>query len=217
MFARFQERKITQDESNSYVGVPLEGLLGELFGRENQEEAIRIFRNKYQDVCFDKTTLIEGAGELLSSLKEEGKILSVATNKTGSISRKLLEHLGVGNLFEHVYGVYDGLEGKPSPDMINKIVEKTSIPKAETILIGDSPIDIMSAKNAGIHILSVASGNHAYEELKGYNPDYLLESISELNRRAASSAEPNRSAASSAEPNRSAASSAEPNRGHAAG
>ncbi|MCL4428441.1 MAG: HAD family hydrolase [Deltaproteobacteria bacterium] len=182
VFSRFQSRKITFEESNSYVGVPLEGLLGKLFGEENEDEAITIFRNRYKDVCFEKTSLIKGAKELLLSLKEEKKSLSVATNKTGSISRKLLEHLEIDGLFDYVYGVFDGLEGKPSPEMIDKIVEKTSIPKTSTILIGDSPIDIMTAKNAGIHICSVASGNHTFEELKTYNPNYLYAAISELSR-----------------------------------
>ncbi|MHB8232292.1 MAG: HAD family hydrolase [bacterium] len=180
VFSRFQGRKITAGESNSYVGVPLEGLLGELFGKENEAQAITIFRNRYKEVCFEKTSLIKGAKELLLHLKEEGKSLSVATNKTGSISRKLLEHLGIDGLFDYVYGVYDGLQGKPSPEMIDKIVEKTGIPKNRAILIGDSPIDIMAAKNAGIHVCSVASGNHSYGELKTYGPDYLYASISEL-------------------------------------
>lgn len=182
MFLRYQGRRITIEESNSYVGAPLEGLLGRLFGMENEEEAIKIFRKRYQEVCYDKTSLINGAGELIERLKNQGKILSVATNKTGSISRRILAHLGIESFFDHIYGVFDGLEGKPSPEMINKIVEKTSIEKSSTILVGDSPIDIMTAKNAGIHILSVASGNHAYEELTGYNPDYLLHSIADLNR-----------------------------------
>ena len=56
VFSRFQGRTITFKESNSYVGVPLEGLLGELFGKENQDEAIEIFRNKYKEVCFEKTS-----------------------------------------------------------------------------------------------------------------------------------------------------------------
>ena len=162
------------------MGVPLEGLLGQLFGKENEEEAIDIFRNRYKEVCFEKTSLIKGARELLLYLKEEKKSLSVATNKTGSISRKLLEHLEIDGFFDYVYGVFDGLAGKPSPEMINKIVEKTAVPKTSTILIGDSPIDIMAAKNAGIHICSVASGNHTFEELKTYNPDYLFAAISEL-------------------------------------
>jgi phosphoglycolate phosphatase len=180
VFSKFQNREITYEESNSYVGVPLEGLLGKLFGKENEEESIKIFRRRYQEVCFDKTSLIKGAKELLVMLKEQNKTLSVATNKTGSISRELLEHLGVKEYFKYIYGVFDGLEGKPSPEMINKIVERTAIPKISTILIGDSPIDIMTAKNAGIHICSVASGNHKYDELKTYNPDYLFLSIAEL-------------------------------------
>lgn len=180
VFSRFQGRTITFKESNAYVGVPLEGLLGELFGKENQDEAILIFRNRYKEVCFEKTSLINGVKELLVYLKRKGKSLNVATNKTGSISRKLLEHLEIGNLFDYIFGVYDGLEGKPSPEMIKKIVEKTNIPLPKAILVGDSPIDIMTAKNAGIPIFSVASGNHSHEELKSYNPDFIALSISEL-------------------------------------
>ena len=161
------------------MGVPLEGLLGQLFGKENEEEAIALFRNRYKEVCFEKTSLIKGVRELLLYLKEEKKSLSVATNKTGSISRKLLEHLEIDGFFDYVYGGFDGLAGKPSPEMINKIVEKTAVSKTSTILTGDSPIHIMAAKNAGIHICSVASGNHTFEELKTYNPDYLFASISE--------------------------------------
>lgn len=180
VFSVFQGRTLTIKESNAYVGVPLEGLLGELFGRENQDKAIEIFRNKYKEVCFEKTSLISGAKDLLVYLKKKGKSLNVATNKTGSISRNLLDYLGVGSLFDYVFGVYDGLEGKPSPEMIKKIMEKTNIPTSLTILVGDSPIDIMAAKNAGIPIFSVASGNHRYEELLTYNPDFISLSISEI-------------------------------------
>ncbi len=180
VFSRFQGRTITFQESNSYVGVPLEGLLGELFGKENQDEAIEVFRNKYKEVCFEKTSLIGGVKELLIYFKKKGKSLNVATNKTGSISRKLLEHLEIGNLFDYVFGVYDGLLGKPSPEMIQKIVEKTNVSLSSTILVGDSPIDIMTAKNAGIRIFSVASGNHSYEELQSFNPDFISMSISGL-------------------------------------
>ena len=154
--------------------------MGELFGKENQDEAIEVFRNKYKEVCFEKTSLIGGVKELLIYFKKKGKSLNVATNKTGSISRKLLEHLEIGNLFDYVFGVYDGLPGKPSPEIIQKIVEKTNVSLSSTILVGDSPIDIMTAKNAGIRIFSVASGNHSYEELQSFNPDFISMSISGL-------------------------------------
>ncbi len=180
VFSRFEDRTISNVESNSYVGVPLEGLLGELFGKENQEEAIKIFRQRYNSVCFEKTTLIAGVKELLDYLKNKGKSLNVATNKTGDISRKLLGFLGVRHLFDHVLGVYDGLEGKPSPEMIFKISEKTGIPLNKSIFIGDSPIDIMAARNAGVHVFCVASGNHSYEELRSHKPDHLISSISEF-------------------------------------
>ncbi len=180
VFSTFRDRKISFKESNSYVGVPLEGLLGELFGKENQDEAIDIFRNKYKEVCFEKTSLIKGVKELLVYLKEKGKSLSVATNKTGSISRELLDYLKINAFFDYVYGVYDGFEGKPSPEIIHEIIQKTGISKISTILVGDSPIDIMTAKNAGIPIFSVASGNHSYDELETYKPDYLSISISGL-------------------------------------
>lgn len=180
VFSRFNGRTINTSESNSYVGVPLEGLLGELFGKENQDEAIDIFRKKYNEVCFEKTVLIHGTRELLFHLKENGKSLNVATNKTGDISRKLLDYLKVAHLFDNIFGVYDGMEGKPSPEMIFRIAKETSIPLSSTIFIGDSPIDIAASRNAGVKVFCVASGNHTIDELNSNSPDFLTESISDF-------------------------------------
>ncbi len=180
VFLRFDGRVLSDSESNSYVGVPLEGLLSEMFGKENQAEAIAIFRNKYREVCFEKTTLIKGAKELLANLKAKGKSLNIATNKTGDISRDLLKSLNIDKLFDYVYGVFDGMQGKPSPEMLNKIIENTGFEKPDVIFIGDSPIDIMTAKNAGVTMLSVASGNHTYDELRSFNPDFLYEHIANI-------------------------------------
>jgi HAD superfamily hydrolase (TIGR01549 family) len=180
VFLRFDGRVLSDSESNSYVGVPLEDLLSEMFGEENQAEAIEIFRNKYKEVCFEKTTLIKGVKELLTNLKDKGKSLNIATNKTGDISRDLLKSLNIDKLFDYVYGVFDGMQGKPSPEMINKIIENTGFEKSNVIFIGDSPIDIMTAKNAGVPMLSVASGNHAYDELRSFNPDFLYEHIANI-------------------------------------
>lgn len=180
VFLRFDGRVLSDSESNSYVGVPLEDLLSEMFGEENQAEAIEIFRNKYKEVCFEKTTLIKGAKELLTDLKDKGKSLNIATNKTGDISRDLLKSLNIDKLFDYVYGVFDGMQGKPSPEMINKIIENTGFEKSNVIFIGDSPIDIMTAKNAGVPMLSVASGNHTYDELRSFNPDFLYEHIANI-------------------------------------
>ena len=180
VFLRFDGRVLSDSESNSYVGIPLVDLLSEMFGEENQAEAIEIFRNKYKEVCFEKTTLIKGAKELLTDLKDKGKSLNIATNKTGDISRDLLKSLNIDNLFDYVYGVFDGMKGKPSPEMINKIIENTGFEKPDVIFIGDSPIDIMTAKNAGVTMLSVASGNHTYGELRSFNPDFLYEHIANI-------------------------------------
>jgi HAD superfamily hydrolase (TIGR01549 family) len=180
VFLKFEERVLSDSESKSYVGVPLEELLGEIFGKENQEEAIKIFRSRYREVCFEKTVLIKGVKELLIYLKDKGKSLNIATNKTGDISRDILKHLNIDKLFDYVYGVYDGMEGKPSPEMLNKILENTGYKKSDTLFIGDSPIDIMTAKNAGVSMLSVASGNHKYDELRSFNPDFLYEHIANI-------------------------------------
>jgi HAD superfamily hydrolase (TIGR01549 family) len=180
VFIKFSGRRISFEESNSYVGVPLEDLLGDMFGKENQREAIEIFRNKYNEICFKKTSLIDGVQELLYYLKNAGKTLNVATNKTGSISRSLLKHLNIYDLFDYIYGVYDGFEGKPSPQMLHTIVQNVGVSNSSTIFIGDSPIDIMTAKNAGVSILSVASGNHTYDELSSFNPDFLVDHIVDI-------------------------------------
>jgi HAD superfamily hydrolase (TIGR01549 family) len=180
VFLKFEERVLSDSESKSYVGVPLEDLLGEMFGKENQDEAIKIFRNRYKEVCFEKTVLIKGVKELLVYLKDKGKSLNIATNKTGDISRDILKYLNIDKLFDYVYGVYDGMEGKPSPEMLNKILENTGYKKSDAAFIGDSPIDIMTAKKAGVSMLSVASGNHKYDELRSFNPDFLYEHIANI-------------------------------------
>jgi phosphoglycolate phosphatase len=184
VLSKFPEKEFPENpniDANSPSSVPIQELFGKIVGKENQDAAMKVFADKYNEVCFKKTSLITGVEQLLTYLKDEGKSLNVATNKPGPISRDILKHLGIDKYFDCIYGTGDGMESKPSPQMLDKITEEKGYKKSDVIFIGDSPNDIITAKNAGVPVISIASGNHTCEELRSYNPNFLCDNLSDVN------------------------------------
>jgi phosphoglycolate phosphatase len=185
VLSSFPEKKEFPENPNALVNSPssvhIEKLFGKIVGKENQDAAMEIFVDKYNEVCFKKTSLITGVKDLLTYLKDEGKSLNVATNKPGPISRDILKHLGIDKFFDCIYGTGDGMASKPSPQMLDKIIEEKGYNKSDVIFVGDSPNDIITAKNAGVPVISIASGNHTREELRSYNPNFLCSGLSDAN------------------------------------
>jgi phosphoglycolate phosphatase-like HAD superfamily hydrolase len=104
----------------------------------------------------------------------------VATNKLGRFARAIFEQFGMEKLFAVVVGDGDVAQNKPHPEMLCLAMEKMGTGKDQTLFVGDSVIDIQTARNAGVRVLAVPTGNTDREDLVKARPTVLLEKFSDL-------------------------------------
>ncbi len=146
---------------------------------EHSELGIKVFRDYYDTIFLDKTTMIPGAMETLIKLNGSLK-QGIVSNKRGRYARILAEHLGFAHKMKTILGAEDGFKAKPAADMFLEFISSVGVKGENTIYIGDAPIDIQGAKAAGIDAFAVAGLFFSAEELALHNPRRVLNHISEL-------------------------------------
>lgn len=127
------------------------------------EKVFAAFKEHYAIHCNDKTGLYEGIEALLGELKKRGFLLAIVSNKLQE---------GVDALSEQYFKAYtdiaigarDGIRKKPAPDSVFEALERMQVPKERVVYVGDSEVDIATAKNAGIPCITVAWGFRTRQE-----------------------------------------------------
>ena len=162
------------------VGRGLNQTFRELLGEEQVPRALTLFRKKYEEVFRIHTHLLPDVPEVLETLHRRNVHMAVATNKFGRFSRAIFEHLGMGKYFAAIVGDGDVSENKPNPEMAYYAIGKMGVKKEDTVFVGDSVIDIQTAKNAGLRMFAVPTGNTAREDLERALPTVLLDRLLDL-------------------------------------
>ena len=139
-----------------------------------------IFDARYEAHCMDKTRPYPGIMEVLIELKARGAGLGVLSNKSDDFVQKITEGLFGDGIFDVIRGQKDSVPKKPAPDAVWKILEEQGISRGETLFIGDSNVDILTAKNAGLPSAGVSWGFRPEEELISAGADFLIRKPSEL-------------------------------------
>jgi len=111
-----------------------------------------VFEEHYKHQCTQNPYLYEGVQETLQKLLDIGVKLSVATNAPTQFAQIMLSHLNIADMFDVIIGADKVKESKPSPEMLNNILNHYSFDKEihKAWMIGDNSKDMLSAKNAGI-------------------------------------------------------------------
>lgn len=151
----------TIDEVRSFVGNGVRRLL-ELAvpgGTDNPafEETFAKFREYYGVHCNDKTKAYDGVVELLRELRDEGYALAIVSNKLDSAVKELSEIYFEG-IVKVAIGEQAGVAKKPAPDTVYAALAMLHRPKERAVYVGDSEVDVMTAKNAGLPCISVLWG-----------------------------------------------------------
>lgn len=147
---------------------------------EQVEELLRRFSAYYNTHCLDKTRPYPGILEMLETLRQQGVTLAVASNKSESFVQSIVQHLFPKETFALVIGASDSHPKKPAPDMVYYIMETCGISSAQTVYIGDSDVDILTARNAGVHSIGCAWGFRGTVELQQAGADWLVQNPEEL-------------------------------------
>ncbi len=154
--------------------------MSEAAGPERRDEGVRLFEEHYEKAGPEATKLLPGADEVTKELHERGVKLAVVSNKPGYFSRQLLSHLGLLGRFGAVLGPDDGFPPKPAPHMVFMALAKLGVKSADALYVGDMPIDVLTARAAGLPVASVATGSSTREELLAAGPDVVLDGLRDV-------------------------------------
>jgi phosphoglycolate phosphatase len=167
----------------SYVGngapVLIRRALGPDADEAQVERALEYFLTWYGHHKLDNTRLYAGVRDALDRLRAAGIPLAVLTNKPVRISRAIVEGLGVGGHFFRVYGGNSFREKKPNPIGVDTLMEESGAERAHTLVVGDSGVDVRTARNAGVAVYGVTYG-FAPESFEADPPDLRFGSMGAL-------------------------------------
>lgn len=167
----------------SYVGngapVLIRRALGPTVPQPDVDKALEYFLQYYRDHKLDYTVLYPGVREALEELASDGARMAILTNKPFRISREIVDGLGVAAHFFQVYGGNSFEQKKPDPVGIHALLSESGIGAEATMMVGDSGVDIQTARNAGVAAVGCTWGFQP-ESLVTHPPDYLIESMGEL-------------------------------------
>jgi len=150
--------------------------------------AIEYFLSYYRVHKLDHTTLYEGIHETLAKLANSSngnpsaspkRLMAVLTNKPVHPSRDIIRVLGLADFFVSVYGGNSFSTKKPDPLGVQTILNETGMPPEESLMIGDSSVDVLTGRNAGMWTCGVTYG-FAPHTLESMPPDVLISSPREL-------------------------------------
>ncbi|MDE6630377.1 MAG: HAD family hydrolase, partial [Bacteroidales bacterium] len=116
--------------------------------------------------CMVKTRLYAGIDKVLDYLAEKGVRMGVLTNKPHAIACRIVEGLLGAWHFDFVQGGQEGLPLKPEPDGVHRFCRQVQVEPGETLFVGDSDVDVMTASNAGLCCLGVSWGFRGRRELE---------------------------------------------------
>lgn len=172
----------SSEEVKQIIGLSLNVGLKKLFSTISTEQLdAMLVEYKYQYLEGDQTPtpLFDNAMSLLLSLKQERKLLAVATGKGREGLNRVLQISDTNHLFNTTRCAGE-MPSKPDPEMLNSILAELSIAPHEALMIGDTSHDLEMAKNAGIDSIGVTFGVHDKDVLQQYAPKAIVDSISEL-------------------------------------
>lgn len=121
------------------------------------DEAYAIFRQHYLHHSLDTTKPYDGIEELIAELNAAGKHVAVVSNKFYAATQALVRHF-FGDTIKVAIGEREDIRKKPAPDTVLEALRQLDMPAATAVYIGDSDVDIDTARNCGMPCISVLWG-----------------------------------------------------------
>jgi phosphoglycolate phosphatase len=164
-----------------YIGHGAPRLIASVLGTESTENeraaALNIFLEHYEKHSLDATRAYPGVEEALASLKRNP--MAVLTNKPTAASLQILEGLGLAKYFQGIYGGDSFEKKKPDPSGAQFILRELGAAAEESAMVGDSDVDVQTARNAGMRAIAAKYGFGKYD--REANPaDQYIDRLTEL-------------------------------------
>ena len=137
----------------------------------------QIFAERRKELMPD---LFPGVKETLEALHKRGYRMTIATSRLTDSLMLFMRHHGIDHYFEYAVGSDSVTHHKPHPEPALKTLRELNIAPSEAIMVGDMPVDIAMAHNAGIRAIGVDYGNATREELEAAEADWIVDSITKI-------------------------------------
>lgn len=184
-FLKFGFKQRSSEEIKSFIGDGVVQFIERAIpdGQNNPhfQECLELFKDTYSKNISNKTIPYDGIIDLLNNLKNSGCKIAIASNKYDSAVKELtvkyfdkLIDISVGE------DALNGINKKPAPDMTYKIMQELKIPKDSVVYVGDSEVDIQTAKNSNIPCISVTWGYKDRDFLINNGAVYLADAPEDI-------------------------------------
>lgn len=173
----------TLEEVRAFVGNGLRNLMIQAVpdGEVNPvfEEVFEFFRDYYKTHCNIKTAPYDGIMELMEELKKRNVKTAIVSNKVDA-GVKELNKKHFAKFTEFAIGERVGISRKPAPDSVNEVIKILDVDKTQVLYVGDSDVDILTARNAGVRCISVTWGFRDAQFLIDHGAEVLISKPLEL-------------------------------------
>ncbi len=164
------------------IGLPLKTTFEKAFSIDEKlmQEATLVYRKHYNEIVIDTISLFNGVKNTLLDFHKQGINLTVASSKGKEALIKILKKQNVYDIFTFVGGEEDAKNKKPSPDIVNLIMNKYNYHPSECLVVGDTIFDIEMGRRANVDTCGVTYGNNTREKLEKQKPNYIINSFRNL-------------------------------------
>lgn len=173
----------TQDDLVWCIGPPLHASMKKFVGTDElAHRAVELYRERFRDVGLFENEAYAGIEETLAKVAVGGRRLFVATSKPKVYADRIIEHFGLGGLFEHVFGSeLDGTRTDKA-DLLAYALSEAKLDPAQAIMIGDRSHDVVGARKNGMKAIGVLYGYGSLAELTDAGADHLCAAHPDLVR-----------------------------------
>ncbi len=174
------DKEVPVEKFNNLIGLHFADLLPHFdIHIEDIEEFINVYKKYYFDFM-SSSKLYPNAVETFEALKEMGIVISILTTKAQDQTEKILKHFGIEHHFNYVMGRRPGIKHKPSPEPLQIICRDLGMNLSETLMVGDSELDVQCGKSAGSLTGAVTFGYRKKEILELESPDFFIDNLISL-------------------------------------
>src|SRR5215213_3793308 len=155
-----------EDELTWCIGPPLRTSFVKLLGRDHSaDRAVALYRQRFSDIGLYENRVYDGISGVLTTLCASGHRLFVATSKAHVFADRIIDHFGLRNHFEYVFGAeLDGTRVEKT-DLLEYALKQAAVDPSKTLMIGDRSHDMVGAKNNGMKGIGVLYGYGSRDEL----------------------------------------------------
>lgn len=175
----------TQAQVQAFVGNGVSKLLERALPPQArtaaQVERVRhAFFDYYDAHLWTHTTPYEGVETMLRTLDKQGILLAVASNKYQAATVRLIHHFFPHIPFAGILGQREQVPVKPHPQIVHELMDLARVPARGVLYVGDSDVDIQTARNAGVRACGVSWGFRSRDILLSCKPDYLADTPAQV-------------------------------------